>query len=136
MQPSNYTTFLDGLFSICYPRYMSIAAYGGDFELFIKLSAYSAVVWIQFSAFFSAVVHRRSSLIQFLAFFSAVGRSGSSSIWFSNHFSAVVVWFSNFFSTVIWVSQTSSQLDVVHHRAGFLRPICSVQIYSSSDRSN
>ncbi|KAK0596767.1 hypothetical protein LWI29_018806 [Acer saccharum] len=105
-------------------------------ELDDRLSAYSAVVWIQFSAFFSAVVHRRSSLIQFLAFFSAIGRSGSSSIWFSNHFSAVVVWFSNFFSTVIWVSQTSSQLDVVHHRAGFLRPICSVQIYSSSDRSN
>ncbi|KAK0598399.1 hypothetical protein LWI29_034299 [Acer saccharum] len=36
MRPSNYTALLDGLFSICYPRYMSIVAYGGDFGLFIK----------------------------------------------------------------------------------------------------
>ncbi|KAK1591012.1 hypothetical protein Q3G72_000749 [Acer saccharum] len=54
-----------------------LEAAGGHECSEIPFTSYSAVVWIQFSAFFSAVVHRRSSLIQFLAFFSAVGRSGS-----------------------------------------------------------
>ncbi|KAH7565255.1 hypothetical protein JRO89_XS09G0174800 [Xanthoceras sorbifolium] len=36
MRPANYTAFLDGLFYICYPRYLSIEAYGGNFKLFIK----------------------------------------------------------------------------------------------------